>query len=271
MKAVNLMPTGERRGGGVPGGSAAGTYGVLGFLGLALALVVVFVLSANGVKEREGRLATVTAEAEATQAQAAALKPFGDFATLAQARVTAVRTIADGRVDWATAVRGLSVAIPADVTLITMDATLAPDPAAPGSSRPTIALTGCTTSQRSTARLLASLRQVSSVDRVDLTSSTMTRQAPAEQCGTRTLELAVNVVFPATVAAAPGAAPAAPAAPAEPSATPPAEGTTVPPAEGDAAPPAEGTTTTPEATTSVPATPATPEVDTTAATNGGGS
>ena len=197
MRAVNLIPRDERRG-GASGGSRSpyGAYALLGGLSMLLVLVVVYVFSANTVHDRRAELAQLQVDNAAAQAQAAKLKPYGDFAALRKERVGAVRAIATSRFNWARAVRELSVAMPNDVTLSALDATTASSGAGTASGAG-MKLTGCTKGQRAVAGMMASLRQVAGVDRVELASAD---NSAGEGCKT---QFSVNVLFrPTAVPAA---------------------------------------------------------------------
>ena len=90
------------------------------------------------------------------RAQAAELKPYADFEALANARVQTVQRLASSRFDWEQALRDLSRALPADVTLQLAQGRPRPAGAGGGGSAlrsaitaPAIKLTGCTPPDRS--------------------------------------------------------------------------------------------------------------------------
>lgn len=190
MRAVNLLPPEERgAAGSAPDrgspATASGGHGALAVLG-ALALCVValagWVLTGNTLKERRVELADVTARAETASAQATKLKPYADFAALATQRVATVRNLADSRFDWEQALRDLSRALPADVTLITLDGDLGGKNAGAGSGgessalrdvilAPALQLKGCAPGQRDVAVMMSQLRDVDGVTRVTLSKS----------------------------------------------------------------------------------------------------
>jgi Tfp pilus assembly protein PilN len=191
MKAVNLLPPDQRgaaKAASTPAASqsgSAGAYAVLGALAIGVVSVAGYVLTSNTVKEHEVNLAALTAREQALQAKVGDLKPYADFAQLAETRVATVKDLAGRRFDWENALRDLSRAIPANVTLKTLTGTVSPDSGAGGSSlrgaiaAPAISLTGCTTSQPQVAKLMARLRTVDGVTRVSLAKSTKPAQAAA--------------------------------------------------------------------------------------------
>ncbi|HEY8581309.1 MAG TPA: PilN domain-containing protein, partial [Capillimicrobium sp.] len=181
MKAVNLIPAEERRGGGAGAlsGLSGPTLGLLGLLLVALLAVVAWVSVSNGVAEREDELARVEANATSAEQRAAALKPYGDVAALRAASERTVAALDATRFDWAALLGDLARRVPADVTLATLNGSL-PDPttvavaatdAGGESAVPTITLTGCTSDHAAVARMMERMRAVRGVADVALASS----------------------------------------------------------------------------------------------------
>jgi Tfp pilus assembly protein PilN len=196
MKAVNLLPGGGPnlrakglgRGGGasgLPGGVPVPTLAIAGGLLLALVGMVLYLSARNGVAEKEAELARVTQQATAAEAEAAKLKPYGDFQQMAAQRVATVSSLAKSRFDWEQVLRDLSRAVPADVTLDTLTGTVAAGTAlagvggggaGAGSLRstlpvPAVEVSGCTVNQDAVARLMSRLRNVQGATRVSLARS----------------------------------------------------------------------------------------------------
>lgn len=186
MRAVNLIPAEQRRGGGAgaAGRSGGAAYVLLAFLALAVAGVTAFVLTSNSVSDRRAQLGQVKHETEVAQAQATTLKAYADFAQLKQARVKTVQSIAGTRFDWEATMRDLSRVLPANVWLTSVLGTVKPGVAVDGSSSggdtsnlrqsqtvPAIEMVGCTTTQGGVARLLSNLRLMHGVSRVSLAAS----------------------------------------------------------------------------------------------------
>jgi len=125
MRAVNLLPPDLRSGPKgpaptVPTGvenSGAGAFVLLGVLAICVCALAAYVLAGNTVKDRKAELAAATAKAAAVTRQATALKPYADFESVANARVQTVKDLAASRFDWEQALRDLSRAVPADVTI----------------------------------------------------------------------------------------------------------------------------------------------------------
>jgi Tfp pilus assembly protein PilN len=265
MKAVNLLPPDQR---GVAKATAApaatqagrtGAYAVLGTLAVGVVAVAGYVLSTNTVAERQAQLATLTAHEQVLQSKVGDLKPYADFAQLAEARVATVKDLAGRRFDWENALRDLSRAIPANVTLTSLTGTVSTESGSGGSSlrgaisAPAITVSGCTRSQSDVAKLMARLRTVDGVTRVSLAKSekgdvkapnapTTSPNGPAvgsaaANCGTGSppeFEMVMFFENAGAAAEAPTSAPAATAASTTPAASgTPAAAATPAPAAGE--------------------------------------
>jgi Tfp pilus assembly protein PilN len=187
MRAVNLLPSDLR--GAAPAApgrrperervEGIGAYVVLGALALCVAMLAVYVMATNTVKQKQTDLTTVKAEADAAAKAAAELKPYADFDAMAKARVETVRGLAAARFDWEQALRDLSRAVPGDVKLQSLNGDMGlpgttgttGDPLRGSIQAPAISLGGCATNQTSVARLMARLRAVDGVTRVSLSKS----------------------------------------------------------------------------------------------------
>jgi Tfp pilus assembly protein PilN len=203
MRAVNLLPLDLR--GNTPASAPSarpqreradgiGAYLVLGALALCVAMLAVYVMATNTVKQKQTELAEVTAKADAAAQAAAKLKPYADFEAMASTRIETVRGLAAARFDWEQALRDLSRAMPADVKL----QSLTGDMGLPGTSgvggdplrgsiqAPAISLGGCAASQPGVARLMARLRAVDGVTRVSLSKSEKATEAATAGSATGT-------------------------------------------------------------------------------------
>jgi Tfp pilus assembly protein PilN len=185
VKAVNLIPADARKN---RSGSASGlripTYALLGVLAAALALVTVYVLTGNTIRDRQAKLSTLQTQVAVAQAQAARLGSYGKFGQIAQTRLQTVAGIASTRFDWHTALADLSQVVPANTSLQTLSGTVAPGATTGGSGgsgaganlrgaeqTPALELVGCTRTQDDVARLMSRLRLIDGVTRVTLGSS----------------------------------------------------------------------------------------------------
>jgi Tfp pilus assembly protein PilN len=269
MRAVNLLPPDLRSGpkGPAPAVSSGektsgtGAFIALGVLAFAVLALAAYVLAGNNVKDRQAELTRVTNESAQVRQRATALKPYADFASVAEARVQTVTDLANSRFDWEQALRDLSRAVPSDVTIASFTGDLGAGTAASGIrgaiTAPAITLTGCTYSQTKVAALMARLRTIDGVTRVSLSKSDKEataagtgtdRRAPTATgfCGKANVPVFEMVVFfegakAASVAPAPGGS------------TPTSTSST--PAAGATPAPATGTTAAPAATPAAGATP----------------
>jgi Tfp pilus assembly protein PilN len=274
MKAINLLPNDLR---GAPKGAAPkvaiaadeptgiGAYVVLGVLAACVLALAAHVLTTNTVKDRQAQLETATAQAVATTQRVNELKPYADFEAMAETRIQTVKDLASSRFDWEQALRDVSRAVPANVTLTSLNGTISGDSAGGGSTirsaimAPAIELKGCTRGQTQVATLLSRLRNVDGVTRVSLSKSLKPVATPATTvpvgtspvgCGEGRPPAFELVMFfersevPATVqditVQATAGAPQTATAAAEGAA-----GTTTPPAAGVTTPPADPATATP--------------------------
>jgi Tfp pilus assembly protein PilN len=186
VKAVNLIPSGQRATGAkapaaaaaksAPGDSPVGAYAILAALVFAIGASALFVTTKNDITDKQAELGRVQRQADVVKQQASALQSFADFKQLADARVATVRGLAASRFPWPNALDDVSRALPDDVYISSLDGTTLNSSSGGSSLRgaiqaPSIELNGCTRSQASVARLMAQLREVRGVTRVSLAKS----------------------------------------------------------------------------------------------------
>jgi Tfp pilus assembly protein PilN len=183
VKAVNLIPVEERGRHGAQGGSPLAAYGLLAALALVLGAVVIYVLTANSVTDREGELADLKAQNVGARAKASELAPYVEFAELERDRVGTVRSLAASRFDWDRVMTDMSHVIGRRVWLTSLTATVTPDVAVASGSgadasslrsalpNPAVQLGGCATSHREVIRFVSRLRATKRVVRVTLGDS----------------------------------------------------------------------------------------------------
>jgi Tfp pilus assembly protein PilN len=209
MRAVNLLPADLRGAVKAPApvtpapeenGGSTGAFFALGALALCVLGLAGYILTTNDIKQAESDLAALDARSQVLVAETARLKPYADFAALAQARVTTVNDLAGQRFDWEGAFRDLARALPDDVSVQTLGGTISSaagggNPLRASINAPAIELVGCTSSQNAVARMMARLRAVNGVTRVSLSN--------AERKKTEEAPVAVSDSASATAAAAP--------------------------------------------------------------------
>jgi Tfp pilus assembly protein PilN len=221
VRSINLIPAEQRRGaGGLAGRAGGASYVVVGALAVFVLMAVFYAIAIGQVSSRKSNLTQVTAQTANTQAQAAALDPYVQFASIRQQRQQAITTLASSRFDWADAMDQIARSLPTDVTLASVAGTGGPGavttlatPAAvtPGvapvaAPTPSVTLTGCATSHSEVATVLVDLNQVAGVANVSLTSSA--KAAPATKTGAPGTPVAAGchgATFNATLTYAAGA------------------------------------------------------------------
>jgi Tfp pilus assembly protein PilN len=234
MRAVNLIPTDARKGGGAgaAGRSGGAVYVLLGGLAILVGLVAVWALAGHGIANKRANLAKLNNETAAAQAQAQALAAYNDYTKIRQDRVTTVRSLALSRFNWSQALDAVARTLPKDAWVMSMTGTAAPGVSVEGGgssagslraarSVPAIELVGCTTTQSKVARLVSRLRAVPGVDRVSIADSKKPDGQGNSNCGDpdypqfdMVLFFGNHVPAPGPASPNPSAGPAAPAAPA---------------------------------------------------------
>ncbi len=210
MRAVNLIPAGERRGAPVGAGRSGGAaYIVLAGLGVLAVLLLLYGMARHQVSDRQGKLASIAVQTERAQQAAAALTPYTSFAALREQRTKAVEAVVDSRFDWAHAFHELGRVLPRDASIGSLEgsvgstssststasstttsttagasgASTGATSATPPGSVPTITLGGCATSQEEVALTLQRLRLMDGVSSVSLESSAKATSGGAGSSG----------------------------------------------------------------------------------------
>jgi Tfp pilus assembly protein PilN len=179
MKAVNLIPTDERRGSG-GAGSGLATYVLLAALAIVVAVGAAYTLANRTISDRRHELADVHARAQAAANETQALQAYTTFTALREKRSETVRSLATSRFDWSHALHEVARTMPSNAWLTAMRATVTPSTAVDGGvtdplraavASPAIEIVGCTTSQAKVANVISSLRRADGVQRVSLSST----------------------------------------------------------------------------------------------------
>lgn len=186
MRAVNLIPKEVRSGGGAGAGGRSGgaAYLLLGGMAVLAIMAVVWGLTASAAGTKQAELDQLHLDAARAAAGAAGLASTQDIKSLRSSRTAAVTSLAQQRIDWAATLEELGRALPADTTLMALDASATGKPAnvngaapaAPGAvapAGPTLEMSGCAPSQRAVAWLIPRLRTVPGVTGVQLVTSSV--------------------------------------------------------------------------------------------------
>lgn len=238
MRPVNLIPPEERRGERAPARTGVAPYMLLGVLALAVAAVGAVALTSKQISEREADVVTLeAAEAEAA-AQAQALAPYAQFASLSEARHATVTSLAQSRFDWERVLRELALVIPSDIWLTELNGSAAGAAGetggglATGVTGPSLSMTGCGEGHESVAAFLQTLKDIDGVTRVGVLKSEKPSggtgdaasgggESGSADCRTRDFisQFEIVVTFDSVTVPAAPTAPATPAATTEPAPT----------------------------------------------------
>src|SRR6266516_2546145 len=193
MRPVNLIPAEERRGEHAPMRTGPVPYLLVGALVAALVGVTALVLTSNQISDRKGEVTQLKQEDAVAKARAERLAAFTQFRTLREQRVATVTSLADSRFDWERVMRELSLILPHDVWLVSLNATASPEASvvdsggggsggsssslrgsAPG---PALEISGCASGQEAVAGFVTALKDIDGVTRVGVESSELSEQA----------------------------------------------------------------------------------------------
>lgn len=192
MNAVNLLPA-KHRPRTPTGGQQGSSYAVIGVLGVALVMALVFAVTVNSINTKKAAVAKTKAETAQAQKRAESLAAYGNFIQVKEQRVSSVKQLATGRIDWERLTLGLAHVLPPKVWLKSVNASSTGNPSGDGASagagaadaggaKPTMVMTGCAPSQSEVAVTLVRLRHLPNVE--DVTLSTILKpEAPAGPAG----------------------------------------------------------------------------------------
>ena len=180
MRAVNLVPREEGRTRRQPG--AVSLTAVLGAVLLTALLSGWFLMVSSGVSDRQSELDGLRAELAAIPPPAPTPAAQTSLVAEKDARLTLLGKALGARIAWDRVLREVSLVLPEDVWLETMN-TSGPDPAAapvPGQDAPkgAFSITGYTYSHDGVARLLARLAVIPHLENVKLGSSVLDTAGP---------------------------------------------------------------------------------------------
>jgi hypothetical protein len=211
VNAVNLLPN-KHRPRTPTGGMQGSAYAVVGVLGIVLVMVLLYVLTSNGINSKKDAVARATAETAQAEKRVKDLSSYGNFSQVKEQRVSSVKQLASGRIDWERLALGLAHVLPSDVWLTSATASATgknvegssapptpapstappaggssttgasgpqggPTPSAVAETKPTLLLNGCARTRHSVAVTLVRLREISGAEDVQL--SNLAQPAPA--------------------------------------------------------------------------------------------
>jgi Tfp pilus assembly protein PilN len=182
MKAVNLIPSEERRGGASGGRSGGPAYVLLGALAVLVMMVAAWTLTGKTVKDRRSHLTSVEQQATAAEAQASKLAAYSTFSDVRKKRAETVASIARSRFDWAHVMHEIARVIPSNAHLTSLAGSVSPSAPAPAgggsalqlrgtSPGPAVDIVGCVPGQSNVSLMLSRLRLIDGVQHVTLAES----------------------------------------------------------------------------------------------------
>jgi len=194
MRPINLIPEEDRPGGQRPLRTGPLPYVVVGVLALAVIGLALMVVTDGQISDRKAEVTQLQSEEQAAAAEAQALAPYTDFHNVRERRVATMTGLADSRFDWPRVMRELSLVLPLDVHLSSLEASASPAAGGGGVSMrsaiagPALELVGCAASQASVGGLVNALKDIDGVTRVGMQSSavggsTESGSATASTCG----------------------------------------------------------------------------------------
>jgi Tfp pilus assembly protein PilN len=126
MRAVNLIPNDQRKGASVGAGrSEGGAYAVLALLVVIAGLALIYGKATRSISSEKVKAATLTAEAQKATSEASSLAPYTSFVSLREQREQAVASLVDQRFDWAHAIHEFGRVLTKDVSISSLDGTIA--------------------------------------------------------------------------------------------------------------------------------------------------
>lgn len=235
MRPVNLIPVEQRRTmrGEGPGVSLE-TRALLGVLAFAVLAVGSLVLISNQVNSKKSEIADIGRKQQTAAATGNALRPYGSFVKLQQARTSTVAGLARSRFNWERVLRQLSHTVPPKVWITNLSGSVSQGAGASSGSGasggggnslrnsvqgPAVDLEGCAPSQSDSARMMARMRTLDDVSSVTLTRSELPETEGSasggaasgggeQACPRYQFDILVAFKAEAAVAAAAGAQPA---------------------------------------------------------------
>ena len=141
MRAVNLIPSDQRRTVSAAGRSGGGAYAVLTVLGGFAILAFLYGQAHRQVSDRTSRAASLTARAQQAQAAAAQLAPYTSFVALREQRMQAVSQLVDSRFDWPHALHELGRVLPHGASVTSLEGLIGSSTPGSTSAAPAASLT----------------------------------------------------------------------------------------------------------------------------------
>jgi Tfp pilus assembly protein PilN len=180
MRPVNLIPPEERPGGRKPLRSGPLAYIVVGAFALALIAITALIVTNSKISDRKSEVTQLESRQTTLEAKATALAPYNQFTSVREQRQATITSLAQSRFDWERVLTELSLVIPPDVQLSSLDGSAAAGVATSGAGGamrmsipgPAFEIVGCAPSQAAVAEFIEALKEIDGVTRVGMSSST---------------------------------------------------------------------------------------------------
>jgi Tfp pilus assembly protein PilN len=189
VRAVNLIPSDERRGDKPALRTGPVSYLIVGVLGVAVLAAVALALTSKQISDRKSEVAQLQQQEAQAQAQAKSLEAFTTFRAAQETRASTISSLAQSRFDWQRVLEEFARVIPSDVWFVKLAGTVSPAVTVTNGpdlqtrdsvAGPALELEGCATSQDAVAGLIANLEEIDGVTRVGLESSEKPDSSGAE-------------------------------------------------------------------------------------------
>lgn len=177
MRPINLIPEEDRPGGQRPLRTGPLAYVVVGVLALAVIGLALMVVTDGQISDRKAEVKQLQSEEQAAKAEAQSLAAYTEFHSVREQRVATMTGLADSRFDWPRVMRELSLVLPSDVHLSSLEASASPEAGGGGVAMrssiagPALELVGCASSQGSVGAFVEALKNIDGVTRVGVQSS----------------------------------------------------------------------------------------------------
>jgi Tfp pilus assembly protein PilN len=183
VRPVNLIPAEERPGGRKPLRAGPLAYIVVGALAAAVIAITALVVTDGKVSDRKTEVTQLETEKASYEAKATALAPYSSFSSVRAQRVETITSLADSRFDWERVMKELSLVLPADIQLTSLNGTVSAGVSTGGGGSgsglrsgipgPALELVGCAPGQAAVADFIEALKEIDGVTRVGMPASTI--------------------------------------------------------------------------------------------------
>jgi Tfp pilus assembly protein PilN len=219
VRPINLLPPRYQRA-RATGKRSGIAYAAVGVMAVLLLMLVLFVVTTNGISDAHDQTAKAKAEQQTADARLGDLQAYGDFASMKASREAAVTSLADARFDYERVMREMALVLPHNTYLTNFAAATSGDSSAASgaaatttatagtatSSDPSLTVSGCAPSHQGVATAVVRLRQLHNVTDVNLSNSTKGGSAGATGSSASSGGAGCKVAWTATLSFQPEAA-----------------------------------------------------------------